>query len=270
MGQASGGAGFGGSRDRLDRVPNALDDAVAASEDGPLDAEIPAKESPRQRNSDVPPLEGTQNSATVSAYLAAAGARGFSPADSGESQVNKGKSIRAQADKAEPEVDVDATQPAHGESDSQADAASEPETEAEPEEAVPASIPGSSVALTREQLADQAGCPYSLVADLEKYGMIVGHRIGNGVLFDSTALTISRLAIEFNRYGIEPRHLKAFRLGAEREVEILTQGIGPTLHANNADTRRRSFETLNDLSELGASLRRILVRDLVAQHAPEG
>jgi hypothetical protein len=109
-----------------------------------------------------------------------------------------------------------------------------------------------------------------MVAELQKYGMISPRRVGGAVLFDSTALTIARLAVQFGRYGLEPRHLKTVRLGAEREVALLTQSIGPTLKANNPETRRRSYETLYDLTELTASLRSIIVRDLVADLEPGG
>ncbi len=132
------------------------------------------------------------------------------------------------------------------------------------------SLPGSSVALTGDELAEQSGSTPGMVAELEKYGMISPRQVGNAVLFDSTALTVARLAVQFGRYGLEPRHLKTFRLGAEREVALLTQSIGPTLKANNPETRRRSFDTLQDLAELSASLRSIIVRDLVADLEPEG
>ncbi len=132
------------------------------------------------------------------------------------------------------------------------------------------SLPGSSVALTRDELADQSGSTPGMIAELEKHGMISPRRVGSAVLFDSTALTIARLAVQFGRFGLEPRHLRTFRLGAEREVALLTQSIGPTLKANNPETRRRSFDTLQDLAELSASLRSIIVRDLVADLEPGG
>ena len=132
------------------------------------------------------------------------------------------------------------------------------------------SLPGSSVALTHDELAEQSGSTPGMVAELEKYGMINPRQVGTTTLFDSTALTVARLAVQFGRYGLEPRHLKTFRLGAEREVALLTQSIGPTLKANNPETRRRSYDTLQDLAELSASLRSIIVRDLVADLEPGG
>lgn len=131
-------------------------------------------------------------------------------------------------------------------------------------------LPGSSVALTGEELAEQSGTTPGMIAELQKYGMIVPRQVGGAALFDSTALTVARLAVQFGRYGLEPRHLKTFRLGAEREVALLTQSIGPTLKANNPETRRRSYDTLQDLAELSASLRSIIVRDLVADLEPGG
>ncbi len=132
------------------------------------------------------------------------------------------------------------------------------------------SLPGSSVALTGEELAEQSGTTPGMIGELQKYGMISPRQVGSALLFDSTALTIARLAVQFGRYGLEPRHLKTFRLGAEREVALLTQSIGPTLRANNPETRRRSYDTLQDLAELSASLRSIIVRDLVADLEPDG
>lgn len=109
-----------------------------------------------------------------------------------------------------------------------------------------------------------------MVTELEKHGLVSPRNVAGAILFDSTALTLARLAVQFGRYGLEPRHLRTFRLGAEREVALLTQSIGPTLKANNPETRRRSFDTLQDLAELSASLRSIIVRDLVADLEPGG
>ncbi len=125
-----------------------------------------------------------------------------------------------------------------------------------------------NMALTLDELADASGCDSTTLRELERFGLLVGRQIGPTVLFDGEALLIARLAAQFQSFGLDPRHLRTLKLGAEREVSLLSQVVEPILHRRDAETRRKAIETLDDLVDLSASFRAILVRQMVREHLP--
>ena len=120
-----------------------------------------------------------------------------------------------------------------------------------------------SVTLTRDELAETAGCPLPLLNDLERFGLLRGRTVGRGVLYDHDALVVARLAAQFARHGLEPRHLRSFRLAAEREIGLFAQVVGPLMQRRDASAHGRAMETLTELADLASELHEVLVRDLV-------
>ena len=85
----------------------------------------------------------------------------------------------------------------------------------------------SSVSLTAEELADASGLTDSEIDDLERFGLLSGRNVGGSVLFDEEALVVARLAADFARHGVEPRHLRMYVNATEREAGFFEQlGLG--------------------------------------------
>ncbi len=124
------------------------------------------------------------------------------------------------------------------------------------------------IALTKEELADASGCGMPMIHDLERFGLIAGRETGPAILYDGEALMIARLAGQFGSYGLDPRHLRTFLVGASREVELLFQVVEPLLYRRDPEQRKRSLDTLDDLVELSANLRAILMRQRVRAQLP--
>ncbi len=137
--------------------------------------------------------------------------------------------------------------------------------ESEPE---PAAV-HPPIALTRDELAESSGCSVKMVSDLERYGLVKGRKAGPVVLYDNTALVISRIAAQFDNYGLEPRHLRTFLIGAEREMGLVHQVVEPMMHRRDEETRRKAHETLDDLTDLAGSLRSILMRQATEELLPK-
>ncbi|MGY1668980.1 hypothetical protein [Geodermatophilus sp. SYSU D00710] len=72
-------------------------------------------------------------------------------------------------------------------------------------------------------------------------------------------LPIARAAAGLARHGIEPRHLRVFRTGAEREAALVEQLVAPVLRSRAEDARARATEKLTELSALSAQLHRALL-----------
>ncbi len=62
------------------------------------------------------------------------------------------------------------------------------------------------------------------------------------------------------RYGLEARHLRAFRTAAEREVGLFSQVVGPMARQRGAEARARAEETVRELAALSVRLHAALVQ----------
>ncbi len=131
-----------------------------------------------------------------------------------------------------------------------------------------AALEDAGMALTLDELADASGCDVAMLRDLERFGLISGRKAGPAVLYDVDELTIARHAAQFRTYGLDPRHLRTFLVGAQREVSLLAQVVEPLRHRRDPETRRKSVETMEDLTDLAASLRAILMRRITEEELP--
>ncbi len=122
-------------------------------------------------------------------------------------------------------------------------------------------LEGSGASLTRSELATAAGLTDAALAELEEYGMIApAAGSGDRVIFDEDALVIAKLAAGFSGHGIGPRHLRMFRVAAEREAGLYDQVIAPRLKRRNPDARAQAREDLVDLARLGRAMRAAFLR----------
>ncbi len=124
------------------------------------------------------------------------------------------------------------------------------------------------VALTLDELAEASGCDVATIRELERFHLVSGRTVGPTVLYDGEALTIARHAAQFRSFGLDPRHLRTFLVGAEREVSLLAQVVEPMRHRRDPEARRKSMETMEDLTDLAASLRAILMRQITREQLP--
>ncbi len=126
----------------------------------------------------------------------------------------------------------------------------------------------ANLALTLDELAEASGCAADTLAELQRFGLITGRQVGPTTLFDGEALLLARFAAQFGAYGLDARHLRTLKIGAEREVTLLAQVIEPMLHRRDPETRARAVDTFDDLVDLAASFRAILVRQMVRAQLP--
>lgn len=117
--------------------------------------------------------------------------------------------------------------------------------------------PGRSLRLTREEFLEQAGVPKSLLAELEQYGLI---RPGAAGFYDADAVLVAKTVRAMTEYGIEPRHLRAFRASADREVGLLEQIVAPVSRHRDAEAAARADEMVRELAALSVALHTLLVK----------
>jgi DNA-binding transcriptional MerR regulator len=118
----------------------------------------------------------------------------------------------------------------------------------------------SAVSLTRDELAGACGLHERVLGDLERYGLITGRPMGRDTLYDEEALVVARLAAGFMRFGVEARHLRMYKVSAEREASFFEQVVLPLVKQRNPDARRQAVTNLAELTDLGESLRAAMLR----------
>ncbi|WP_392426020.1 MerR family transcriptional regulator [Barrientosiimonas humi] len=77
--------------------------------------------------------------------------------------------------------------------------------------------------LTRAELAEHSGLTGTAVAELETFHLV---RPGESGHFSAADLEVARSAKALEAYGLGGRHLRAFRLAADREVGLVEQAAG--------------------------------------------
>lgn len=120
-----------------------------------------------------------------------------------------------------------------------------------------------SDALDREGFLRRSGLSEAQLADLIDNGLV--HRLSpdGDERFALEELNIARAAKGFFAHGLSARHLKAWRIAAEREVGLMEQVISPVVHQRNTDSMQQACQIANELIDLGGQVREaVLVRAL--------
>ena len=114
----------------------------------------------------------------------------------------------------------------------------------------------TDVALDRDELAHASGLSATEIDELVTHGIIDAEEP-----FDGVALRAARLAAEMLRRGLEPRHLRGYRLAADREADRIEQLVAPLLQQRNPESRRVASTRAEELIALGSQLHRLLIED---------
>ena len=118
--------------------------------------------------------------------------------------------------------------------------------------------------LSKAELLNATGLREEQLAELEQFGLIAAKPGGH---YDDDALSVAKIVADLARFGLEGRHLKAFRTAAEREVGLFSQVVGPMQRQRGGDAKVRAEETVRELAaasvRLHAALVQIGLRDLI-------
>jgi DNA-binding transcriptional MerR regulator len=139
-------------------------------------------------------------------------------------------------------------------------------THAEAKPAVKIDTGHTDVSLTAQELVAASGVSYETLRELEQFGLIEGRTLGDDVYYDGDALLIASKAARFVAHGIEARHLRMYKVAAEREAGFLEQVAMPMLKQRNPEARRQAVELVEELSSLGHDLRAAVLRSKMRHH----
>ncbi|HWJ62231.1 MAG TPA: MerR family transcriptional regulator [Acidimicrobiales bacterium] len=124
----------------------------------------------------------------------------------------------------------------------------------------------TEVSLTAQELCLAADISRDALRALEQYGLIAGRPLGDDVFYDGDCLLIATKSAGFLDRGVEARHLRMYKVAAEREAGFLEQLTMPLLKQRNPQARREAVELVEELSDLGHDLRSALLRANLRRH----
>jgi DNA-binding transcriptional MerR regulator len=115
----------------------------------------------------------------------------------------------------------------------------------------------AALRLSREELLNAAGLRSDQLGELEQFGLISKRPGGH---YDDDALAVGQIVADLARFGLEGRHLRAFRTAAEREVGLFSQVVGPMSRQRSSEAKVRAEETVRELAALSVRLHAALVQ----------
>jgi DNA-binding transcriptional MerR regulator len=123
-----------------------------------------------------------------------------------------------------------------------------------------AAVAPTQVRLSREDLLARSGVDDELLTALVKAGVIT---TGPGGFFDEHSVVIAQCARALAEYGVEPRHLRAFRSAADRQSDLIAQIAGPVVKAGKAGARDRADDLAREVAALAITLHTSLIKSAV-------
>jgi DNA-binding transcriptional MerR regulator len=127
----------------------------------------------------------------------------------------------------------------------------------------PTGLGGSQDALDLGELCSRAGIAPETARELESFGLLEAHVENGEKRYGEADADIAAACAKLARYGIAPRHLRAFRTAADREAALLEALVAPSLRSRNAERRKAAIEDLQELAGLAQELSGLLFwRDL--------
>ncbi|ANW64959.1 MerR family transcriptional regulator [Mycobacterium sp. djl-10] len=125
-------------------------------------------------------------------------------------------------------------------------------------------VAAAKVRLRREDVIEQSGLPagaaQDLLSALLKAGVITTGAAG---FFDEHTVPILQCAGALADYGVEPRHLRAFRSAADRQSDLIAQIAGPLTKADKTGARDRADDLAREVAALAITLHTSLVKSAV-------
>lgn len=124
----------------------------------------------------------------------------------------------------------------------------------------PPSITPTPRRYRREELLAAAGAGPQLLNDAISTGVITAQES-----YPEATVTLLRSLVGLDRHGIEPRHLRSLRQGAEREVALIESALSALLRRTDAASRAKASEMAPELAAKIDEVRSLFVKDALTR-----
>ncbi|MTA75097.1 MAG: MerR family transcriptional regulator, partial [Actinobacteria bacterium] len=123
----------------------------------------------------------------------------------------------------------------------------------------------SDTLLSAEELCELCSISEDLLAGLEQYGLVVPGFMGGRPTYDGEAVEVAHFAARYAELGVEPRHLRMYKVSAEREAGFVEQLVVPLMKQRNPASRQQASERCDELLAMGAELHAALLQRQLSQ-----
>ncbi|MEV8272977.1 MerR family transcriptional regulator [Microbacterium sp. NPDC077184] len=126
--------------------------------------------------------------------------------------------------------------------------------------ATPTAVPPPSIVpaprrYRRDELLSASGAAPQLLNDAISTGIITAAES-----YSDQTVALMRSLVALDRHGIEPRHVRALRQNADRDVALVEQALAPMLRRADAASRGRAGEVAGELTRRLDEVRSTFVR----------
>jgi DNA-binding transcriptional MerR regulator len=120
--------------------------------------------------------------------------------------------------------------------------------------------------LARAEVMKRTGLGPADLRELERIGLLGSVDVGGEKFYDDEAVAVAKLAGAFGSRGVEVRHLRMYKLAAEREAGVYEQLLAPLLKQRGGKGRVEAVKQLEDLARLGEGIRAAMLRQALSKH----
>lgn len=114
--------------------------------------------------------------------------------------------------------------------------------------------------ISREELMERTGADTGFITELMRNGLLSA---GAGGFFDEDAVRLVEAAAALADYGLQTRHLRAFKVSADREAGLVGQIANPIAKGKGTGARDRADELVREIAALSVTLHTQLVKAAV-------
>ena len=112
--------------------------------------------------------------------------------------------------------------------------------------------------LSRKELLEESGITNEVLRELESFGLVA--QAPGTSYYDATALQVARICSQMAQFGYGPRHLRPFRLAADRELSLVEQVVKPMARGRHEDSAAKAEEAARAIATLAIQLHVALVK----------
>src|SRR5919108_1046622 len=109
-----------------------------------------------------------------------------------------------------------------------------------------------------DTLCARSGAAREFVRELEDFGLLEPRVEDGERRYPERDVDVVAACLRLARYGVEPRNLRSFRTGADREAGLLEQIVAPSLRSPKPERRNAGLEDLEALASLSQELAQLL------------
>ncbi|MEZ5310826.1 MAG: MerR family transcriptional regulator [Microthrixaceae bacterium] len=119
---------------------------------------------------------------------------------------------------------------------------------------------GDKEFLSADEVCQLFDVEVSLLSELEKFGLLSPRKFGGTVSYGEADMEIIGMAVKYMTLGVEARHLRMYKIAAEREAGFIEQLVVPLLKRKNPTARDDAAKRASDLATMGDELHSLILR----------